>query len=152
MPYKNPEDARANKAKYREKNREKLRAYFQKYRAEHKDRYSKYRENWRSKDPEGEARAYRKYYLKVKHNITPEQFQELWNAQEGKCAICGCTEDISVRWRGKRPRLAVDHDHATGKIRGLLCYSCNVGLGNLGDTIEDLRKALAYLESAPILS
>ncbi len=40
----------------------------------------------------------------------------------------------------------IDHDHATGKIRGVLCPSCNTGIGKLGDNIEGLRRALAYLE------
>lgn len=45
-------------------------------------------------------------------------------------------------------RLAVDHCHSTGKIRGLLCHNCNTGLGKLGDSIESLTKALNYLKES----
>ena len=62
---------------------------------------------------------------------------ELHQAQDGKCAICG-----------KEPedrRLAMDHCHATGRIRGLLCMHCNVGLGMFKDKKELLEQAIAYL-------
>ena len=60
--------------------------------------------------------------------------------QNGKCAICATTEH---RGRGN---FYVDHDHSTGKIRGLLCNPCNIALGMFRDSIDTLKKAISYLE------
>ena len=60
-------------------------------------------------------------------------------AQNGKCLVCGDTESYLGH------RLAVDHDHQTGAIRGLLCKGCNLGLGNLKDRADLMDKAAAYL-------
>jgi len=65
-------------------------------------------------------------------------------AQLDRCAICG--EPETQTYKGKVKRLAVDHDHATGEVRALLCSQCNRGLGMLGDNPERLRAAAAYLE------
>lgn len=77
--------------------------------------------------------------------ISPEEYDRLSADQGGVCAICGKQE----RWRtgrGKTAHLAVDHCHATGRVRGLLCRQCNRGLGLLGDTADSIRRALRYLE------
>lgn len=63
-------------------------------------------------------------------------------AQDGRCAICGATDAR----RRKSDRLNVDHDHATGAFRGLLCDPCNNGLGRFDDDPDRLRKAADYLE------
>jgi hypothetical protein len=81
----------------------------------------------------------RDYDWQYRYGISPEQYQELWNKQEGKCKICGT----------KLPDgeyLAIDHDKESGEIRGLLCRNCNLGLGNFHDNPESLRKAAEYLE------
>jgi len=93
------------------------------------------------KDPTAYAVRRQKYNLKSKYGITPDQFNELLDAQGGKCACCGTTEP-----HGRANRFCVDHCHTTGKMRGLLCSTCNTGLGKLGDNIEGLKRALAYLE------
>lgn len=72
-----------------------------------------------------------------RYRMTPEAFDALYQKQKGKCAIC---EEF------KGQSLKIDHDHNTGQVRGLLCNKCNSGLGGLGDNIEGLRKALAYLD------
>ena len=79
--------------------------------------------------------------LKRKFGIDSAQYDAILRKQMGVCALCRkkCTS-------GKA--LAVDHDHNTGAVRGLLCYSCNTGLGKLGDSLESLRAAVAYLEAA----
>jgi|SRR3954452_22401228 hypothetical protein len=56
---------------------------------------------------------------------------------DSKCSICH-----------REAPLALDHDHETGKFRGYICRSCNLGLGQLGDTVEAIRRVLAYLERA----
>lgn len=84
-------------------------------------------------------------YYQSKYGITLTQYNHLLHAQDNKCAIC-CTphqEMPNKKWA--RARLSVDHDHVTGKVRGLLCSKCNCGLGLLGDTEARLKTALDYL-------
>ena len=67
--------------------------------------------------------------------------------QEGVCAICGCAPSNKRNGRksnGAR-RFHRDHDHLTNKLRGLLCLSCNTGLGRFGDNVAWLKNALGYL-------
>jgi len=98
---------------------------------------AEYRRNrWRANHVQGGQRA---MHLWVKYKMRPEEYDALVIAQDGKCAICAQPP------KPKEKYLSVDHCHETGLIRGLLCASCNVGLGNLGDTAERLEKALAYL-------
>jgi hypothetical protein len=77
--------------------------------------------------------------LRSKFKITPEEYAEMLSAQGGACACCGGVNENGMR-------LAVDHDHSTGMIRGLLCGTCNTGIGALGDGADGVRRALAYLE------
>lgn len=74
-----------------------------------------------------------------KYSLSIEEYEKLLLAQEGVCAICKQT--------GTK-QLAIDHDHETGKVRGLLCSSCNTGLGLLGDSLEALKNVILYLEEA----
>jgi hypothetical protein len=78
--------------------------------------------------------------LRRNFNISLDQYNELFENQEGKCEICGVHQTCLKKC------LSVDHDHATGKIRGLLCRSCNLGIGNLKDNIEILYKSIFYLQ------
>lgn len=86
----------------------------------------------------------RRSKLKIAYGITPEQYDEMHNSQGGVCAICRKPETVVDPKKGLR-RLAVDHDHVTGRVRGLLCINCNNGLGRFGDSPERLAAALAYL-------
>jgi hypothetical protein len=73
-----------------------------------------------------------------KFGLTPDQYAVMLNSQLGVCDICGAKPTVQ--------RLAVDHDHKTGKIRGLLCRACNLSLGYLRDNVEVLEKAILYLK------
>jgi len=75
--------------------------------------------------------------------MTLAEYDALVEMQDGKCAICGRRADEVTA--GRMGRLCVDHDHATDKVRGLLCMQCNVALGNFGDNVETLAKATQYL-------
>jgi Autographiviridae endonuclease VII len=86
----------------------------------------------------------RERLLRVKYNLTMEEYEELVSKQDNKCAICE-REEISI-YQGKLKPLAVDHDHKTGKIRELLCCKCNFCLGGVDDNIEILEKAIEYLK------
>jgi hypothetical protein len=80
----------------------------------------------------------RNYWLQDQYGITTEEYNALFEEQRGLCKLCNNKE------RGTR-RLSVDHDHATGRVRGLLCVRCNSALGTLGDNVEGLERALAYV-------
>lgn len=79
------------------------------------------------------------------YGMTLEKYYELLKAQNGVCAICGKAETRTRK--GVLQRLSVDHDHTTGKIRGLLCSLCNVAIGRFEDNPDFLRKAMDYLLS-----
>lgn len=112
---------------WREKNREKYLAKKKKYRLLHKE----------------EIRQRRRYdALRANYGMTVEDYNELLEKQDGRCAICGTTNPGGNR---HSKHFHVDHDHDTGAIRGLLCCECNRGLGILGDKIENIERVLAYL-------
>ena len=114
---------------WQEKNVEKIAAYKELYRNDPVKRKA--------------SKAYhRKRRLMQEFGITPKEYDGLLKDQGGKCAICGAIDSDST---GRR--LAVDHDHVTGKVRGLLCHNCNVGIGNFKDDPNLLRKAIKYLEA-----
>lgn len=119
-------------------------------------------ENWNKKNPEKRYKATKTWVLKnlekvklfriqrVKsgqsrhdarkylYGITKDQFQKMIKIQKNKCAICK-----KVFIGPKAP--AVDHNHLTKKIRGLLCSSCNTGLGNFKDSLKYLLQAIKYI-------
>jgi hypothetical protein len=77
--------------------------------------------------------------MKTYYNITKEEYNNMFAEQGGKCAVCGRHQsDLNHT-------LVIDHDHVTGKVRGLLCMRCNTGIGFLGDSVYSLAKALEYL-------
>lgn len=78
-----------------------------------------------------------------RYGITAEEYQAMFDKQAGVCAICGNAE--TTVQRGVIARLSVDHDHVTGKVRGLLCQQCNHGLGHFKDNTEILSNAIDYL-------
>lgn len=77
--------------------------------------------------------------LKQRYNTTPEEYELMFNAQSGNCKICNTNQSQLTK------RLAVDHCHTTGKIRGLLCSSCNCMLGYSNDDVKKLQQAIDYL-------
>jgi len=94
---------------------------------------------WRHENPG----ARREYLVKTLYGITAGQADAVLDMQGGVCAICGTGE--TTQWN-------VDHCHATGAPRGILCSGCNTGIGSLGDDPALLRQALAYLENPPALN
>jgi len=79
--------------------------------------------------------------LKNRFGITLDEYDALLESQEGCCKICGSNEP------GVKGRFVVDHNHDTNEVRGLLCWSCNVGLGHLKDSPDILQSALIYLST-----
>lgn len=95
---------------------------------------------YRAANPE----IFRRLHLKKKFGISLEMYDQLLDEQRHTCAICGRPEKTIIR--GKLVPLAVDHDHNTGSVRGLLCVPCNRGLGLFKDDLSILEKAIAYLK------
>ena len=125
-------------AKYREEHREKIRLDGKKYvyddvkSAKRRQHYQTYKERDKPKN--------RKARLKKEYGITPEQYDEMLKCQDNRCAICERHQSEF------KIRLAVDHCHHTGKVRGILCSDCNKSLGGFKDGVGMLNKATAYLQ------
>jgi hypothetical protein len=83
---------------------------------------------------------------KYLYNLTEDQFQQMLFDQDWCCGVCGINESDYLEMAGKG--LFLDHDHKTGKIRGLLCQSCNLGLGSFRDNPEFLVKAIAWVKES----
>ncbi len=124
---------------------------------ENTDKALEYANNWRQENVE-EIEKYRRLnkasaikratelYRKRTYGITPEEFDKLVKQQEGLCAICKKPESARKLRSEEVRSLAIDHCHATGKVRQLLCSKCNTGIGNFLDDPELLKAAIAYLE------
>ena len=90
-----------------------------------------------ARDDAGKVRA---STIRRRFGVTTEQYDEMLARQNGGCAICGKTNPNGHR-------LAIDHNHRSGKVRGLLCRNCNSAIGQLLDSPELIRKAADYVES-----
>mgnify|MGYP001559273367 CR=1 FL=1 len=115
----NREKEKADKIEYRKKNGEAMAAREKEYKT-------------------GKGRPY--YWKRQGITLTVEEHDKMLAEQNGCCKICG-----EFRLPEQRV-LVVDHNHETGKIRGLLCHPCNMGIGQLKDSVDVLRKAILYLE------
>lgn len=138
----NAEKAREWRRQYYEANRDKHREYAKTYREANREKLA---ERSRASYDREKRRAYhaanrekvREQTRTRKYGITPARQQELLR-QYKSCAICNSD--------GGARGLFVDHDHDTGEVRGLLCRSCNLGVGFFNDSPATLRKAAVYLE------
>ncbi|HAM41948.1 MAG TPA: hypothetical protein DCP69_11645 [Candidatus Omnitrophica bacterium] len=127
--------------------------YTRKWRTEHPDwvkardrrRYQKFlasgKPSWAHLHPIRIRELTKRRHLAKLYGISMEEYDRWLEAQNGRCAICEAEPS--------RRMLAVDHDHETGKIRGLLCTRCNVAIGGLNDNPALLRKAIVYLVGVP---
>ena len=84
---------------------------------------------------------YKLRYAKYLEETYGVSYKVLYDLQDGMCAICGKMDDPQGR------DFAMDHDHKTGKLRGLLCSHCNIALGYFEDDIDRLQSAIDYLTS-----
>ncbi|AFC22025.1 endonuclease VII [Cronobacter phage vB_CsaP_GAP52] len=88
-------------------------------------------------------------HIKRTFGLEWDEYQALIKKQDNKCAICGEAETATVR--GKVKELAVDHDHDTGKARGLLCSKCNVMIGMSQENPAILASAINYLDKYRVI-
>lgn len=109
-------------------------------------RRTEWRHRFRERDPEGYYDWKENDNLKYKYGITTEERDAILQEQEGLCGCCG--KEISTDRHSEQKKACVDHCHDTKQIRGLLCHSCNMGIGKLGDNLEGVVKAARYLEKA----
>ena len=111
---------------------------------------------WAAKNPDRIKEISKRYYDSNKelHNkrasenrllrtlgISQEEYDSLMLKHDGRCDICGTTEP-----GGPHKKFNLDHDHSTGKIRGVLCRRCNTSLGQFEDSVSLMKKAIKYLE------
>jgi len=157
-----PEERARRKAQSRlpEENKKYMRQYYQ----ENKERWVEWQEDYKEEknrrrreryanDPEyrekcleaSKNRSKRSRIntrLKSAFGIDIEDYEKMLEKQNGTCAICGATQADA-----RKHRLHVDHCHDTGKVRGLLCSNCNMGLGKFQDDLQLLKNAVSYLEN-----
>lgn len=121
----------------------------QKYKLRHPEKFrqiqlkqnEKARNNWNASP----IKARRAKWLKTKYGITYDQYQQMYDDQNGKCKICEIEISI-ITSTNNHQTACVDHCHSTNKIRGLLCNHCNRALGLMKESVENLKKLIMYLE------
>jgi hypothetical protein len=123
----------ARKAKYRENPAKEI-ARVRAWRRKHREQFNEYQREYRVR----RAAEIREGHLRRTFGLTQADYDELLAAQGGGCAVCG---EPPPEGRS----LHVDHDHATGRVRGLLCFRCNGGLGQFSDDPERLVTVIDYL-------
>jgi len=119
-----------------EEKQEKRKSYKAKYFQENKERILLRRKN----SPISREKS-RQYNFKYSYGVTLEEYEIRLQNQDYKCLICESVHDPS----SPHKRLYIDHDHVSGKVRGLLCQRCNSALGLLDDSRKLIQKAMEYL-------
>lgn len=91
------------------------------------------------------ARLRNRWHIKNAYGLTEKNFTDLMRSQKSRCAICKRLFSV-LRKTYKNP-VHIDHNHKTGKVRGLLCNKCNWMLGNAGENVKTLEFAIAYIKN-----
>ena len=125
-----------NRQAYLENNKEKIKARY----VSNKEKINEYSIKWQKDNPDKAKVIRRRTVLKCKYGITPEDWDTLFNEQGRKCAVCASLVTTGNGWN-------TDHDHITGKVRGILCLHCNTLLGYAKDDVDTLRAAAMYIET-----
>jgi len=130
------------------KTQEEHRAYMKWWRSLDREHYNKKRLEWANTHRERRTRQSRASHIKSKFGITIEDYEALLIKQNYRCIICGAklNEMVDVKNR-KRHNLCIDHNHQTNEICGLLCISCNIGIGCFYENPDYLLKAIEYLRT-----
>jgi hypothetical protein len=122
------------------------REYQRKYRLRNSPKEREYQKNYRDNNKDKRKNG----MLKLRFNLTLEDYNLMFDAQGGVCKICGQTETAKKN-KNKNDEvrmLCVDHDHNTGEVRGLLCNKCNVALGHYEATKERAQEFEKYINEA----
>ena len=118
------------------------------YHQKHKEEENKRTKEWKVKNIE-HVNKYNKeyrngtqgrdYWLKHRYNLSLNDWLDIWKKQDGKCAVCGkAFENPS--------NACIDHNHITGKVRGLLCKKCNIAIGFFDENINSMERAIKYIQ------
>lgn len=129
MALTNKEKNRENQRKYRKKHPEVAKEYYQRHKEKLSEKCKAYRKT------EKGAKARKNTLLKSRYNVTLEFYEKLYKKQKGKCAICNQEKELHI-----------DHNHKTEKIRGLLCWACNISLGYMKENIKYILNMIKYLK------
>lgn len=127
-----------------EERKAKRREYSRKWRENNRDRYNELQREHQARNKDKRSASNRRDGLMRRYGLTVEQYDDMYEAQAGRCALCG-DEKLNAKGKGNQGRLHVDHCHATGKVRELLCHGCNTGMGGLQHNPDLLEKAAAYI-------
>lgn len=127
-------ESRAYQAAYYQANKEKMDAQGRAWKSANREQYNESVRRWQKRNPD----KARNSALKTKFGITLDDYNRMLDDQNGVCAIC--QQNCSLN-----ERLSVDHCHDTGEVRGLLCNSCNNGIGKFKDSQKLLISAANYL-------
>ena len=140
MPYKNIEDRREQSRRWRLANLEKEKVRCAKYRQEHPEQCKESHNKWKRNNPEKLKEQWTKYRLMHNYGITKLDWDIMFEKQKGCCALCNESFGDN-NWM----KPVVDHNHITGKVRGLLHRSCNLLLGYVNDNELKLQLGIDYL-------
>lgn len=157
MTYKSTEETRTYYREYMrewaKKNGEKIKGYAKKRYQKNKEKKAIYQKEWREKNREHVVKYYTeknktdkakdgKYASKLKKNfgLSLDDYNKMFEVQSGRCKICN-RHQSELRYR-----LGVDHNHATGQIRGLLCSACNTLIGRINEDSNIARAMVKYID------
>jgi len=136
MPYSDSNKAREQRARWKNNNREKVRASSERWRRANLGKVRAAEKRRYYSNPERRRAQQRMYAYKRSYGMTIEDRDAMFKLQSGRCACCGVA-DPGVKLR-------TDHDHNTGRVRGLVCNGCNLAVGYIESA--RYRFVLAYLE------
>lgn len=112
--------------------------YNKNYYRNHQEKINKYNREWQKKNRSKLHASCRRHRLKKNFGLTIDQYSQLLEKQNRKCAVCKV-------FNNSQRHFPVDHDHVTGKVRGLLCPNCNMAIGMFKENKEIIKAALDYL-------
>lgn len=128
---------------YYQRNKEKIKENVRIYKLKNKEKTIR----WSKERYEKLKSTMKDVRLRKDYNLSIKQYNEMLRNQNNVCAICLQNESyVNIKTKNIQD-LSVDHDHGTGKIRGLLCRRCNLGLGYFKDNLDMLSAAIMYLKN-----
>ena len=132
---------KAYRLKNPDKTKQRVKAAYHRHKEKRKADAKRYREA----HPEKSRRLTRDYRFRSLYGITLAQYDAMFADQDGKCAICNRPE-VRLNKKGSPYYLSVDHDHASGEVRQLLCYTCNSLIGYLDESVDIAEAVVSYLK------
>lgn len=144
----NVEVARERERAAAKKYRAKRAAYMRVWRQRNLQKVRGWNRRYREQNP----RLVKNGQMRAMFGITLDQYEAMHSEQGGVCACCGLPESAIHNKTRAPKRLSVDHDHATGEVRGLLCGRCNTALGLLDDDPSKIRALIAYLSRPRLIT